>query len=365
MEKYDNGGEMSAPRRMDKIIPYLKVGAGNRYPREYSRKLEEIEALYKAGEIDASQIDGVIEAAFQDVESFGGVDSPLRGSFIKNPGKREAMDNRNLKMNNGGKMYYVTGGAIGEEEELLASLKRTNEAKKKGRTIASLNSDDKPTRKESGFLVEGPDDAMDIERLQMASETTNQVGGVPPQLAKMFLAKRGKPEMKMGMKREKIDRIIPPSPPEQTPDPVKKSVDYSMGDDLESSAVFNRGIAQSGARGEGTTGGFRGVRSDLVQDGMLKERGEVTDLSDLPAYMTEDPTFKNLVAEANRTKYQQDIGRESGRFSDTGGQAAKDLADIMSGRITLEAYKERQNRASASFGYGGKMSFGVSKKRRG
>ncbi len=272
---------------------------------------------------------------------------------------------RKKEMGEGGKMYYVTGGAVGEEEELLAAMDRANEAKKKERTIASLNSDDKPLRQEGDFIVEGPDDAIDIERLQMASETTNQVGGVPPRIAKMFLAERGKPEMKMGMKREQMDRIIPPAPPEQTPDPVKKSVDYSMGDDLESSAVFNRGIAQSGARGEGTTGGFRGVRSDLVQDGMLKERGEVTDLSDLPAYMTEDPTFKNLVAEANRTKYQQDIGRESGRFSDTGGQAAKDLADIMSGRITLEAYKERQNRASASFGYGGKMSFGVSKKRRG
>lgn len=268
-------------------------------------------------------------------------------------------------MDDGGKMYYVTGGALGEEEELLAAMERANEAKKKGRNIASLNSDDEPIRKEGDFIVEGPDDAIDIERLQMASETTNQVGGVPPRLAKMFLAERGKPEMKMGMKKERI--IPPPPPPEETPDPIEdtKPVDYSMGDDLESSAVFNRGIAQSGARGEGTTGGFRGVRSDLVQDGMLKERGEVTDLSDLPAYMTEDPTFKNLVAEANRTKYQQDIGRESGRFSDTGGQAAKDLADIMSGRITLEAYKERQNRASASFGYGGKMSFGVSKKRRG
>ncbi len=270
-------------------------------------------------------------------------------------------------MGDGGKMYYVEGGAVGEEEELLAAMKRANEAKKKGRTIASLNANDEPIRKEGDFIVEGPDDAIDIERLQMASETTNQVGGVPPQLAKMFLAKRGKPEMKMSMKREEMERIPPPPPetPEETPNPSKKSVDYSMGDDLESSAVFNRGIAQSGMRGEGTTGGFRGVRSDLVQDGMLKERGEVTDLSDLPAYMTEDPTFKNLVAEANRTKYQQDIGRESGRFSDTGGQAAKDLADIMSGRITLEAYKERQNRASASFGYGGKMSFGVSKKRRG
>lgn len=274
----------------------------------------------------------------------------------KNEKKRESMGD-------GGKMYmlggemkeYRHGGTVhGEEEELLAALNRANRTSEMERNIASLNADPGRRRPESGFIKEGPDEGQ-IERLQMASETTNQVGGVSPKIAKMFLVKKGEPEMRMS---KKIERIIPPPPPpEETPDPVEDTnpVDYSMGDDIESGAVFNRGISQSGMRGQGTTGGFRGVRSDLVQDGMLKERGEVTEISDLPDYIKEDPTFKNLVAEANRTKYQQDIGRKSGRFSDPGGQAAKDLADIMSGRITLEAYKERKNRASASLMKGGKL----------
>ena len=167
------------------------------------------------------------------------------------------------------------------------------------------------------------------------------------------------------MKKEQMEPMdkkqpsVPPKTPPRVPgkrDPFEGvGFDMNTKDGIESGAVFNRGISQSGMRGEGTTGGLRGVRSDLVEDGMLKERGEVTELSDLPDYIKEDPTFKNLVAEANRTKYQQDIGRKSGRFSDPGGQAAKDLADIMSGRITLEAYKERKNRASASLMKGGKL----------
>lgn len=286
--------------------------------------------------------------------------------------------NKDKSMSDGGRMYMMGGemkelrhgGTVhGEEEELLAALNRANRTSEMERNIASLNDDAMPIRTESGFIKEGPDEG-EIERLQMASETTNRVGGVPPKLAKMFLTKKGEPEMKMSMKKEQMKETPSksidkrePSVPAKTPprvpgkrDPFEGvGFDMNTKDDMESRAVFNRGISQSGMRGEGTTGGFRGVRSDLVQDGMLKERGEVTEMSDLPDYIKEDPTFKNLVAEANKTKYQQDIGRRSGRFSDPGGQAAKDLADIMSGRITLEAYKERQNRASASLNYGGKL----------
>jgi hypothetical protein len=363
---YRMGGEMSTPRPMDKIIPYLKVGAGHRYPREFEEKMMRIQELFDAGQIDRRQMDEMVESATQGIEEYTGSDGRLRGSFIENPGKREAMDGRELMMNVGGKMKSMeVGGAIGgEEEELLAALKRANRASR----------DEKlPPKTADGFIIEGEDDPNEniIKDVIQASETTNRVGGFDPQIPIMRYVPR-KPTMTKTIEEKPGDIIPPPPPP--LPPPPKKDPEYKpttkptfTTDDgvLSSMPIFNRGIESTGMRGQGTTGNFRGVRSDIGQDGRLIERGEIVNVDDMPEYIREDPTFKNLLSQANETKYMQDIGKEEGLYATPGGQAAKDLADIMSGRITLDAYKERQNRASASFGYGGKMKFGVIKKRRG
>ena len=227
-----------------------------------------------------------------------------------------------------------------------------------------------PPRTADGFVIEGDDNPNFniLKDVIQASETTNRVGGVDPQVATLRYVPRTPAMTKTieDIPQEEPRTIIPPERPTEPPKEIPREVDFNMDTSgLESSAIFDRGIAQSGMRGQGTTGGFKGVRSDITKDGRLMEKGEVTSVDDLPEYIREDPTFKNLLSQANETKYLQDIGRKEGKYSTPGGQAAKDLADIMSGRITLDAYKERQNRASASFGYGGEMKFGVIKKRRG
>ena len=300
---------------------------------------------------------------------------------------------KHKSMFNGGKLrYYAIGGELdkltgeervmagpppesptptastppleGKEAELFAALNRANRASR----------DEKlPPKTADGFIIEGEDDPNEniIKDVIQASETTNRVGGFDPQIPIMRYVPR-KPTMTKTIEEKPGDIIPPPPPP--LPPPPKKDPEYKpttkptfTTDDgvLSSMPIFKRGIESTGMRGQGTTGNFRGVRSDIGQDGRLIERGEIVNVDDMPEYIREDPTFKNLLSQANETKYMQDIGKEEGLYATPGGQAAKDLADIMSGRITLDAYKERQNRASASFGYGGKMKFGVIKKRRG
>ena len=365
------GGAVEEPRPMDKIISYLKVGGGHRYPREFEQKMLRIQELFDAGEINGSQMAEMVKSASQDIEEYTGSDGRLRGSFIENSAKRKALDGRELmtnKMGDGGVIKYDDGG-------LLEALKRANAA---GRDtdpgFLRQGPNQTPVTTEEGFLIKG-DPNPNISKLKdvvMASETTNRLGGVEPQVGyvkyvnpgKMSMEKRELPREEPTEKPKPI--LIPPEKPTTPPKEIPPEVNFNMDTDgLETSALFDRGIAQSGMRGEGTTGGFRGVRSDITNNGRLIERGETTSVEDLPEYIREDPTFKNLLAQANETKYMQDIGRREGKYSAPGGQAAQDLADILSGRITLDAYKERQNRASASFGYGGKMKFGVSKKRRG
>lgn len=221
-----------------------------------------------------------------------------------------------------------------------------------------------------GFGTPNDEDPTDgrLMGYTMPSETTQRVGGFEPTIATAY-RQEGKPAMTKTIEekpKEEERIIIPPEFPTEEPKDIPAEVDFNMDTEgLSSMPIFKRGIESTGMRGQGTTGDFRGVRSDITKDGRLMEKGEVTSVEDMPEYIREDPTFKNLLAQANETKYMQDIGRKEGKYSTPGGQAAKDLADIMSGRITLDAYKERQNRASASFGYGGKMKFGVVKKRRG
>lgn len=280
------------------------------------------------------------------------------------------------EMAKGGVMEYDEGG-------LLEALKRAN---------AASDTEEKPFERStggkrellnspsSGFLFKGEPVTGKLKDVVMASETTNRVGGFDPQVGYLNYVDPGKMskdirpmpteepptgEEPMEKKKPSIPTKVPPRVPGKR-DPFEGvGFDMNTEDGIDSSAVFDRGIAQSGMRGEGTTGGFRGVRTDRVDDGRLVEKGDVTEVADLPEYIREDPTFKNLLEQANKSKYMQDIGREGGKYSNTGGQAARDLEDIMSGRITLDAYKEKMNRASASFGYGGKMKFGVKKKRRG
>lgn len=279
------------------------------------------------------------------------------------------------EMGKGGVMEYDEGG-------LLEALKRANAANSTpvdGGDNISRNPDGTP-RTADGFIIEGDDLRGKLKDVIQASETTNRMGGFAPQVATMKYVTPGKMskdirpmpteepptgEEPMEKRKPSIPTKTPPRVPGKR-DPFEGvGFDMNTEDGIDSSAVFDRGIAQSGMRGEGTTGGFRGVRTDRVDDGRLVEKGDVTEVADLPEYIREDPTFKNLLEQANKSKYMQDIGREGGKYSNTGGQAARDLEDIMSGRITLDAYKEKMNRASASFGYGGKMKFGVKKKRRG
>lgn len=301
---------------------------------------------------------------------------------------------KHKSMFNGGKLrYYAIGGELdkltgeervmagpppesptptastppleGKEAELFAALNRANRASRDAKL---------PPKTADGFIIEGEDDPNEniIKDVIQASETTNRVGGFDPQVATMRYVPR-KPAMTKTIEekpkeepKEEPRTIIPPEFPTEEPKDIPTEVDFNMDTSgLSSMPIFKRGIESTGMRGQGTTGNFRGVRSDIGQDGRLIERGEIVNVDDMPEYIREDPTFKNLLSQANETKYMQDIGKEEGLYAAPGGQAAKDLADIMSGRITLDAYKERQNRASASFGYGGKMKFGVIKKRRG
>ena len=287
-------------------------------------------------------------------------------SWLLDKFKKMAEKKAQREMRNGGKVYYVTGGKLAEgelTEEDLGFIERAN------RKAEEARSESRSDARADGFRLDGPLDGS-IQGVTLGSETTNRVGGVAPEVATMFLRK-GEPAEPVVEKREKKkeeeeeDEFKDEF--EETPDPKPDpEVDYTMPGGIQSRPNFKRGIAQSGARGQGTTGDLAGAGFDLVDDkGMLLERGQ-TKMEDLPDYMTQDPTFQKLVEEANSTKYRQDIGRAEGRFSNPGGQAAQDLADIMNGVITLEEYKRRKNIESASFGYGGKMPrFGVKKKRRG
>lgn len=284
-------------------------------------------------------------------------------SWLLDKFKKMAEKKAQREMRDGGKVYYVTGGKMGDppmtEEDKAALEKIFRESRERNRSSRDMRMD--------GFRLDGPLDGSVIG-VTLGSETTNRVGGLPPEEATMFLRK-GEPaepvletREKEKEEEEKDEDEIPKETPDPKPDP---EVDYTMPGGIQSRPNFKRGIAQSGARGQGTTGDLAGAQFDLVDDkGMLLERGQ-TKMEDLPDYITQDPTFKKLVEEANSTKYRQDTGRAEGRFSNPGGQAAKDLADIMNGVITLEEYKRRKNIESASMGYGGKVpSFGVKKKPR-
>ena len=105
---------------MDKITPHLKRGdlypslqgeasgyygrnRGHRYPIEFEKEIRRIEQLFDAGRIDEYQRGEMIKSATQALDG---------DSFIKNPGKRKAMDDRGLMMNKGGNVDYGLGGAL-------------------------------------------------------------------------------------------------------------------------------------------------------------------------------------------------------------------------------------------------------------
>jgi hypothetical protein len=128
---YRVGGEVNEPRPIDKIIPYLKVGGGHRYPREFEEKMQRIQELFDAGEINGRQMDEMVKYASQDIEQYTGSDGRLRGSFIENPGKKEALDGRELMtnkmMDRGGRMYYFNGGEIEGEDTRPTELNVSTE----------------------------------------------------------------------------------------------------------------------------------------------------------------------------------------------------------------------------------------------
>ena len=284
-------------------------------------------------------------------------------SWLLDKFKKMADRKAQREMGDGGKVYYVTGGKMGEGDPIPGGLSFIEEANRRAEEARRA---DRRDARADGFRIEGDEDGS-IMGVTLGSETTNRLGGVAPEEATMFLRK-GKPQEPVIENREKEEGPKvppPPKPPLKKPPTKTPEVDYSTPGGVQSVPNFKKGIQESGFRGQGTTGDLDGARFELVDDkGMLLERGR-TKMEDLPDYITQDPTFKKLVEEANSTKYRQDIGRAEGRFRNPGGQAAQDLADIMNGVITLEEYKKRKNIESASFGFGGKVpGFGVKKKSR-
>tara|TARA_R100001079_G_scaffold94756_1_gene57664 strand:- start:539 stop:1324 length:786 start_codon:yes stop_codon:yes gene_type:complete len=247
---------------MAKIIPYLKIGAGHRYPKEFEEKMMRIEKLFDSGQIDSRQRDDMVESATQDIEEYTGSDGRLRGSFIKNPGKIEAMGGRDLMMNVGGnkmtmgeKMYQDGTGQMTDSEimrqEMLAQRRaeRGMSPGQRSRMKTLESQEEMGYTPPSGAGYEGP--LYKMPEIKEIVRSGTMEGIDLERLA--ATASRGRlPANLRGMIMQYLEEG-PGAKPQQINQPAERST----------TPMPTQFAFQEGPRGEGGTLTIRGRQSDI------------------------------------------------------------------------------------------------------
>lgn len=123
--------------------------------------------------------------------------------------------------------------------------------------------------------------------------------------------------------------------PEDPKDPV---FDSGEGVDISTMPTYNP-----------RSGGFTGVRTMNASTGQK----EFTKVDDLPDYIKDDETFKALLEDAN-SEHVSHLQENRSNRGFKGGKASQTLHDIMTGKTTLDKYKETN--IHAEFKGGGRFS---------
>jgi hypothetical protein len=153
---------------------------------------------------------------------------------------------------------------------------------------------------------------------------------------------------------EDIPEDIPPKYPSRTVvkkiPPEDPDFDTGEGSDIENIVSFRPKGGSSGFMDEGA---FKGV---ITRGPGASHAGTQLELKvkDLPAYIQEDETFKDLLSDVNEG-YQNISYKDRSEIDDYvfNNPDVNAIKDIMTGKITLEEYKKRNIRAS--FATGGRV----------
>lgn len=276
-------------------------------------------------------------------------------SWLLDKFKKMAERKAQREMRDGGKVYYVTGGRLGEDEltpegdPIPGGLSFIEEANRKSEAERLA---DRRDARADGFRVEG-DESGSIMGVTLGSETTNRVGGVAPEEATMYMAsgpgKSVKPEEEPATpRRQEYMESIPKRPA----NPLTYELDSGIKEDGVDIGdnPFERAGIQFEPRGAGLS----------VKYGML------------------DGKMVNMTPES-ATAFLKDIRKKQGKkFNMSDKQIevmAKRLSTIAGPDApqydAFELYNKMPSsmmdaQGARTMGYGGKMPrFGVKKKRRG
>ena len=109
-------------------------------------------------------------------------------SWLLEKFKKMADRKAEREMGDGGKMYYVTGGKMGDPDPPMTEDERNAAALEKlFRESRERNAAARGDLRMDGFRIDGPMDGF-IQGVTLGSETTNRVGGLPPEEATMYMA---------------------------------------------------------------------------------------------------------------------------------------------------------------------------------
>jgi len=105
-------------------------------------------------------------------------------SWLLDKFKKMAERKAQREMGDGGKVYYVTGGKMGEGDPIPGGLSFIEDANRRAEEARRA---DRSDARADGFRIEGDEDGS-IMGVTLGSETTNRLGGVAPEEATMYMA---------------------------------------------------------------------------------------------------------------------------------------------------------------------------------